>query len=232
MANGFSALPDHWDYLVHFTGRARKKSNAVPWTIRNQTARRRFDQILDEGAIRAFRPYGGGTPVVSFTEAVQSSLEHLIDAEQFEPWGLVFAKSTVYAEGGGPVWYVRDDLRQQVPPALRGWAVRTTDPSVSGRGTSRWTHEREWRVPGTGNPLQFGFGLASLHAVIAPQSQFRSVDVGLDRDVQLLNARLEHLGRRHLRHTETPRVWMWNSSRKRLWDFRRFGDNGGGLADR
>lgn len=232
MAIGFPVLPDQWDYLVHFTGRARGKSSSVPVNIQRKSARERFDDILQQGAIHAFRPYGGGPPVVSFTEAVQSSLEHLIDADQFEPWGLVFAKSTVYAEGGGPVWYVRDDLYLHVPAALRGWAVRTTDPSVGGRGTSRWTHEREWRVPGSGDPLQFGFALAGLHAVIVPQSEFSSVEAGLDRDVQLLNARLEQLGRRQLRQTETPRLWMWNSSRRKLWDFRRFGDSGTGLAGR
>lgn len=199
-------LPDQWDYVVHFTGRKRSKSRAVPPHINKMTPHERLSRIVPDAAINAYPPYGCRTPVVSFTEAVRSSLEALLFAEQFQPWGLVFNKSVVYREGGGPVWYARDDLWAAIPDPLHAWAVRTTAPDGRGARISQWMHEREWRVvPGPDSPAEFAFSPADLHAIIVPQHMLGHA-----------RALLEHS------HFD-PRVWMWNPTKRSLWEFRRFG---------
>ena len=52
-------------------------------------------------------PYTG-KPAVAFTECVWTSLlEH---AGEYSPYGIGFSKSYLFREGGGPVFYMRQDL--------------------------------------------------------------------------------------------------------------------------
>ncbi|WP_157225123.1 hypothetical protein [Nocardia thailandica] len=53
----------------------------------------------------------------------------------------MFDPQAVFAAGGGPVWYVRDeDMDELATSRLRRWAVRLGE-------NSDWLEEREWRVP-------------------------------------------------------------------------------------
>lgn len=99
-------------------------------------------------------------PVVSLTESTQAGQHHLIGDRGYEPWGIVFRKTTVFAWGGGPAWYVRHAQWHVLDPDLRHSAV-LTEP-----GRADWLHEREWRVPATGRPAAVRFTLADVHAVI------------------------------------------------------------------
>jgi hypothetical protein len=193
--------PDIWDYVVHLTGRPPGLPNAeVPSRLRRMPAEERLAGILDEGRIRGFPPYQRGlSPVVCFTESTQVGLDHLIGERGFEPWGLVFAKTTVLAWGGGPVWYARPAQHALIPRELRHWAVET-DP-----GRVDWRHEREWRVPATGSPPAIRFTPADVHAVIVGEFAWQAGD---DDD--------EPMWARSLRR------WYWHGKEKRLWEMGHF----------
>jgi hypothetical protein len=57
----------------------------------------------------------------------------------------VVSRDWVWAHGGGPVWYARDDLDPSPIDQLDGrslaWHLMTIPHS------NDWLHEREWRVP-------------------------------------------------------------------------------------
>lgn len=101
----------------------------------------RLDAILTAGAIRGFTGFRGGLPVVCFTE---SNPDHLIGQDRFAPWGIAVTRQWVYDQGGGPIWYTRQDvLDAMVDPGelMRTWAVRLE------AGASDWLDERGWVVP-------------------------------------------------------------------------------------
>ena len=145
--------PGQSDTLVHFCGRARPSTSP---DVANLTAPQRLDSILRTGVLRAFPPYGRPWPVVCFSESDSGGVEALLRYSDFQPWGVVVRRDWVWANGGGPVWYVRDD----VTPATVGlderalsWLVPTTPQH------NDWLHEREWRLPMThGNTPGIGLG--------------------------------------------------------------------------
>lgn len=105
----------------------------------------RLSAILWSASLRGFPPYGGDDPVVSFTESRPGGLAYLIREKSWAPWGIVLDRDSVFALGGGPVWYVRGDMWDEVIASglasVRSWFVRLQP------GESEWLHEREWRVP-------------------------------------------------------------------------------------
>lgn len=68
----------------------------------------------------------------------------------------------VWANGGGPVWYVRDD----VAPATGGLDERTRSWLVpTAPQHNDWLHEREWRLPmAVGNTpgIELGEGVVAI----------------------------------------------------------------------
>jgi hypothetical protein len=156
--------PDLAQFVTHMTSRSCPPSDALAESIRQSSGAGRLSSILRSGAILGSRPYGTPTHVVCFTESTLDGIGHLISDRGYEPWGIVFAKDVVYAAGGGPVHYVRDDewagYREHLPAAMVSRAVRFAP------GTADWSHEREWRVPAIGSPPMFSFDLTSVYAII------------------------------------------------------------------
>lgn len=133
--------PDLAATLVHFVMRGRGPSPRVPDHITAMDAEQRLASILRQDSITAFHTFTGN-PAVCMTECSWAGLEFLINRRGYQPWGLMFDRQAVFDTGGGPVWYVRDEEMDELPPTsrLRRWAVRL------GRN-SDWLEEREWRVP-------------------------------------------------------------------------------------
>ena len=101
--------------------------------------------------------------MVCFSESTPTGIDYLIAKKGYAPWGIVFKKDKIFAEGGGPALVVRGDHWadfQQCPPGLRSMGVRL-EP-----GESEWTHEREWRAPAGGTGLSFGFDKTDVVALI------------------------------------------------------------------
>jgi hypothetical protein len=247
------ALPDQWDYLVHWVERADSSpAPTVTTQVRAMPGRERLLSILTAGELHSHKPHtptrfrAQVQPSVSFTEAVQGSLEQLLADRRVSPWGIVFPKSVIWDLGGGPVWYARDDVYNDptLDRVARNWAVRTTHPATGGAGTSRWSHEREWRLhEPDGDP--FPFSILDVHAVIVPEAEFTGPN---DEDEEPSGPRIEQLvddmiavvdrGRASRRPSgsarsrrvpghQYPHLWFWSARRRRLWAFPRFGDRAG-----
>jgi hypothetical protein len=164
---------DFSEYVAHFAkdtspwAAGRADAPAVVGTIAPLSARERLVQILSDRTIRATPMPYTGRPAVAFTECVWSSLlEH---AETYSRCGIGFKKSFLFQHGGGPVFYMRQDLyRAQRDTGINDdvWPFLTpfvpeyaSDEHVEefwdGRPRTDYTHEREWRVP---NDLVFDYG--------------------------------------------------------------------------
>jgi hypothetical protein len=100
--------PDLSPVLTHFCDRARPQAG-IPNAIISMAAPQRLASILWESRLRAFVTYSGGDPATCLTEATLNGLNFLIGRRNYQPWGLVFDRQSVYDAGGGPVWYARSD---------------------------------------------------------------------------------------------------------------------------
>src|SRR5205809_2349084 len=108
------ARPDFSKYVVHFTKTRPPFSSglvhapeAIP-VIAQMNAFARLLSILREGWLRATpMPYTGKRSVC-FTECVWASL--LDHAEMYSRYGIGFKKSFLFENGGGPAFYMRQDL--------------------------------------------------------------------------------------------------------------------------
>jgi hypothetical protein len=123
---------------------------------------------LAHGEIRAFRVFFGYDDVVCFTECTPAGVTAMVQ-ERYEPWGVAFSKDLVFKRGGGPAFYVRGDEWDDVyhlPTRLRSRCTKfwpgasaedgeLLDPALT--QDSQWLPEREWRVPGIGEPPSFQF---------------------------------------------------------------------------
>jgi hypothetical protein len=161
--------PDLSDFVIHFVHRWGKRNDEVPNEILTMPCRDRlFEGILASGQINAYRVFSGFDPVVCFTECTPAGVGTMV-RERYEPWGVAFRKDVIFRKGGGPAFYVRgdewDDV-QGLPPRLRArctklWPGACPDPGEvipkALEGESQWTHEREWRIMGTGEPPSFQF---------------------------------------------------------------------------
>ncbi|MFN0148909.1 MAG: hypothetical protein ACKVT1_20590 [Dehalococcoidia bacterium] len=152
--------PDLSDFLVHFTGRTRPKSNAVSANFASMSAELRLRNILASRRIYAFEAYAQATvaPVVCFSECTPGGVQTTLRDKLTEPYGIVFRKQTIFDHGGGPVLYVRGDqwcdFVAALSPRLASRLVRFW-PGIEGDDAgvpqpiarpSEWTHEREWRL--------------------------------------------------------------------------------------
>jgi len=139
-----AAGPAQFELLIHFCGRPGSTlTPSVPQGIRDQEPKERLANILWEGQIRGFAPYGSDSPMVCLSESPLEHLRWLLLNRQWPPWGLLLWRQTVYGLGGGPVWYARTEQLDALPAELRSWAVRFE----TGNNRSDWLHEREWRIP-------------------------------------------------------------------------------------
>lgn len=136
------AHPGQSDTLVHFCGRARP---ATAPEVAFLSPEERLGNIVAEEEFRAFPTFGGPSRVVCFSESDPLGVEALLKRSHFQGWGVVVRRDWVWSRGGGPVWYVRDNIWEQlknvVDNEIRSWMVRTSP------GDADWFHEREWRVP-------------------------------------------------------------------------------------
>lgn len=172
--------PELAEHLVHFVSRTRPHANLPP-DIEGMGARQRLESILRERLIRANDTfYSHGAPVVCFTEATHQNITWAVESRGYEPWGLIFSKGSIWANGGAPVLYVREDeqsLINEMPAALRSRTVKI-DP-LAGRS---WMHEREWRItydePGDG----FRFNTDDIAAVIVGDSNWSPSEMDLEFD--------------------------------------------------
>jgi hypothetical protein len=165
------------------------------------TAEERLISILDQGQILAFPVLSVGVddPMVCFSEATIEGIRHLIGgsgtAPGYEPYGIAFAKQTVFDQGGGPALYVRGDewhLISQLPGPLRGRATRFWPGAVPDEGegplgsalanVSLWTHEREWRIV---DPEGFSFTWDQIAYVLVPdQASWQRIATALLEPLQ------------------------------------------------
>lgn len=163
--------PDFSEYVVHFTKSDRphcaSRADApdfIPSISQMTTPLARLAAILGERRIRATPMPWTGSPSVCFTECVWGSLLH--HAATYSPYGVGFAKSFLFSAGGGPAFYVRQDLyhaqRARGAP-YDGWAAEVwpfltpfKPPYASPEHRAAYwtdareidyTREREWRVP-------------------------------------------------------------------------------------
>ena len=132
-----SVRPDISERLIHFTS-----------GVDLEEAFGRLCSIIDDsrllgggGMIR------GGYRCICFTEAPLPSLQHgLVNPSaysRYKPFGIIVDKTWLYAEGGRPVIYQRDDEYDLLPDQLKWRHVRYEpdyDPVVD------FTWEREWRI--------------------------------------------------------------------------------------
>jgi hypothetical protein len=137
----FPVHPGQSDTLVHFCGRGRPSASPA---VEHLNPKDRLDSILRTGALWPFPPYGSNWPVVCFSESDSGGVEALLRFAAWEPWGIVVRRDWVWRGGGGPVWYIRDDLGQAtagLDERTRSWLVKTSPQD------NDWLHEREWRLP-------------------------------------------------------------------------------------
>jgi hypothetical protein len=168
------ARPDFSEYVAHFTkegpptAAGRNDAPAVVAEIAPLSARERLIQILEERVIHATPMPYTGKPAVAFTECVWASLlEH---SQTYSPYGIGFTKDYLFQQGGGPVFYMRQDLyraqvQQQhgfhdtvwpfITPFVPEYASDEHVEEYWERPRVDYTPEREWRVPGD---LTFEYG--------------------------------------------------------------------------
>jgi hypothetical protein len=179
--------PDLSNYVVHLTGRQGKRVMEVPAAITKQSPEERLESILYSGVIRAFPAFGiGSFDVVCFTECAPAAVQQTIKEAVYAPYGVAFTKQFVFELGGGPVLYIRGDLwqhRRLLPPDLRVFTAKYwpgvedlqdgEEADLDVLTSSQWTHEREWRLSGSGSPPGLRFDWSEVAFLLLPDPETR-----------------------------------------------------------
>ena len=133
--------PDVSDKLIHFTS-GRDEASAF----------RNLCSIIDDQAIRGgFGKIRGGYQCVCFTEAPLAALArglvNLSDYSKYQPFGVMYDKTHVFAQGGRPVIYQSEPEYLDLPEGMR-WRHMRYEPIAipPAEKTTDFTWEREWRV--------------------------------------------------------------------------------------
>ena len=191
-------FPDYSNELVHLTknvGGYRGQGftdNYIP----PHNARDRLIQILNEQTLRASRTpqvqHIHPDPVsVCFSEWIPTSIQ--IHANRYSSYGLVFLKSYIFNNGGGPVWYINvnelnyltrapqqrerwqsdpDGERPFIPnefvPFFVPLAPEGTDVYMGNDRHFNWSFEREWRIPNN-----FEFEIDQIHRLYVRKEEER-----------------------------------------------------------
>jgi len=129
--------PDVSDYVVHLTKGAT-----------DDAAFQNLLSIVDDRSIRGnTRNIRGDYQCVCFTEAPLLSLAggllNTRGVRRYSPFGIAFAKSWLFAQGGRPVIYQSDAEFQQLPENL-AWRHMRYEPDALDPIDFAW--EREWRI--------------------------------------------------------------------------------------
>jgi len=155
--------PDFSDFVVHFT------KSLPPYCIGMHPdkykdisamgARERLWAMLEQGKLRATPMPWTNKPAVCFTECTWPSL--LTHAKRYSPYGIGFKKSFLFANGGGPAIYMRQDLWKKqkakgdfestlfafITPLAPEYAPTDyLEKDWNGREPCDYTYEREWRM--------------------------------------------------------------------------------------
>ena len=125
------------DFLIHFT---KGESDDVAFN--------RLRTILAEHRLVGTNTnIRGGHTCVCFSEAPLAALEKgLLNGSaysRYSPFGVLFNKSYIYAQGGRPVIYQSYDEYEPLPPS-HSWRHVTYDPTAARPVDFTW--EREWRI--------------------------------------------------------------------------------------
>ncbi len=160
--------PDFSQYVVHLTkesppfGAKHHANDTELQTISSMSAYDRLVKILNDRTIRATPMPWTDRPAVAFSECPWGSLvDH---ARQYSAYGVGFTKPHLFAAGGGPAIYLRQDLLKEqnehatpgfhphlwsfITPFAPSYAPQThLDDYWRERSPLDFTHEREWRVP-------------------------------------------------------------------------------------
>lgn len=86
---------------------------------------------------------------------------------RYNPIGLMFPKTYVYAKGGRPVIYDKTSEAKNYLPQHQWWRIVNFDLSNEDNIID-WTHEREWRVPG-----DFNFDLSQVTVLLVKESSYK-----------------------------------------------------------
>jgi hypothetical protein len=188
--------PDFSEYVVHFTkdvppaAAGRNDAPNVVSQIAPLAARDRLFSMLRTRIVAATPMPYTGRPAIAFTECVWASL--LDHASTYSRLGIGFTKDFLFQNGGGPAFYMRQDLyRAQVEhggfddnvwpfitPFVPAYA---SDEHVAehwgGRARIDYSHEREWRVP---HDLSYEYGDVAF--VIVPHNVDADEVVGIGGD--------------------------------------------------
>jgi hypothetical protein len=164
---------DFSDYVVHFT------KNERPWTLQHRpqdrqaetiaatSARDRLEAILKQRRILALRMPWTDCPAVCFTECTWPSL--LRHCKEYSSYGIGFEKAKIFARGGGPAIYMRQDhfaaqkksFASEVYPFVAPFVPQYAPPEHRAKYWKEdrpfpmdFTHQREWRLPAQ---MEFAF---------------------------------------------------------------------------
>lgn len=195
--------PGQSETLVHFTGRARKQYAPEVYFL---TPTGILDLIVTEERLMAKPTFGTDRNVVCLSESDVGGVEALLSTGHFEAWGVVLRRDWVWQNGGGPIWYTRDDVWQKVRDRdeqdLLQWMVRTSPQSAD------WLHEREWRIPVPDDYLELSLdGVAALVVSNPDWQPFRP-----SATVQWGDGRLADVEVTNHFASEVPR-WYWDGKR-------------------
>jgi len=152
--------PDSSEFLAHFSvNRAPYGDKTRKTATGKMNAQDRIISILRDKTIRASTMPWTGAVAVCFTECPWASL--IGHAANYSPYGIGFHKKAIFAAGGGPVYYVRQDIFNAVRDDHRWhenlWPFVTpfsppyrpselqAEEYLGGKSVD-YTHEREWRT--------------------------------------------------------------------------------------
>jgi hypothetical protein len=158
-----TSQPDFSEFVVHFTkGTKPYCSEKYPQTVREISALKARDRLfamLEQGKVRATPMPWTNRAAVCFTECTWPSL--LTHAKRYSSYGIGFKKSFLFATGGGPAIYMRQDLwkKQKAKAAFEDTLFAFITPLApeyapteylekdwGGREPCDYTYEREWRI--------------------------------------------------------------------------------------
>ncbi len=197
------AQADLSNNVVHFTERWGTENPQVPQRIRDLDARERLGSIMLQRRIHAFETFFTyGVPVVCFTEATREGMYALINGttKRYVSWGIGFSKDFILQNGGGPAYYVRGDMwadfvASNLPDTIKAlgtmfWPGVDLAPGENAPVTwmkkNEWAHEREWRVPFSGEGAGLAFQYRDVSTVVAPSTRAwlgLVKEIGAERDL-------------------------------------------------
>ncbi|MEV6906097.1 hypothetical protein [Amycolatopsis sp. NPDC051071] len=96
-------------------------------TIRDLRPWQRLHNILWEGQIWGFPPFGSDSPMVCLSERPLEHQRWLLLHRYMPPWGLLLRWQAVYDSAAGPVWYTPTEQLATLPgPGLTACATHVS----------------------------------------------------------------------------------------------------------